>query len=162
MTPRFRMIAGPNGSGKTTLHRLLTDCYAVNFYTFLNADDMLAEARETGVLRVPLPLEGASLAAKLSASTFSDAALRPFSDGRIVLEDGFFRFGDSSAITSYTISFVAHALQHLDRAYFFDDSGLSMKYLAEYSATDGFAAKMPTDALPDWFLRYVLRKGILK
>ena len=240
MTPRFRMIAGPNGSGKTTLYRLLTDCYAVNFYTFLNADDMLAEARETGVLRVPLPLEGVSLAAKLSASTFSNAALRPFSDGRIILEDGFFRFEDSSSITSYTISFVvnfirelmvetgqscsqetvfshpgkidalrearergfrtylyfvatdnpsinlfrvkareargghgvppdkivsryyrclenvAHALPHLDRAYFFDDSGLSMTYLAEYSATDGFSSKIPTDALPDWFRRYVL------
>ena len=50
MTPRFRMIAGPNGSGKTTLYRLLTGAYAVNFYTFLNADDMLAEARANGTL----------------------------------------------------------------------------------------------------------------
>lgn len=235
MTPRFRMIAGPNGSGKTTLHRLLTDVYAVNFYTFLNADDMLAEARANGVLRVPLPLEGASLAAKLSASTFSDAALRPFLDGRIVLEDGFFRFADSSAITSYTISFVTNfirelmveagqscsqetvfshpgkidalrearergfrtylyfvatdnpainlfrvkaretqgghgvpaakiisryrrclenvsaAIPCLDRAYFFDDSELSMKHLAEYSAVDGFKLKVAEKDLPAWF-----------
>ena len=104
MTPRFRMIAGPNGSGKTTLHHLLRDVYAVNFYTFLNADDMLAEARANGVLRMPLPVEESALKAKLDENSFPDDALAPFYDGRITLGDGFFRFGDRSAITSYTIS----------------------------------------------------------
>lgn len=239
MTPRFRIIAGPNGSGKTTLHRLLTGAYAVNFYTFLNADDMLAEARANGTLRVPLPIEGAALEDKLAVSTFPDSALCPFHDGRIVLKDGFVRFADPSAITSYTISFVANfirelmveagqscsqetvfshpgkidafrkarergfrtylyfvatetpalnlfrvkareakgghgvpaakiisryhrclenaaaALPHLDRAYFFDDSGLAMRYLAGYSATDGFSLKAPGDTLPEWFRKHI-------
>lgn len=239
MTPRFRMIAGPNGSGKTTLYRLLTGKFAVNFYTFLNADDMLAEARDLGVLRSPIPIERPSLKEKLAESTFPDSALSPFHDGRIVLEDGFFRFTTPSAVTSYTISFaanlirelmveagqscsqetvfsqagkidalrearargfrtylyfvatdnpainlfrvkareahgghgvppakivsryyrclenVAAALPHVDRAYFFDDSGLSMSYLAEYSASDGFTMKAPHGALPQWFLTYV-------
>ena len=239
MTPRFRMIAGPNGSGKTTLYRLLTGAYAVNFYTFLNADDMLAEARANGTLRVPLPLEETALAEKLAVSTFPDSALCPFHDGRIVVKDGFIRFADPSAITSYTISFVtnlirelmveagqscsqetvfshpgkidalrearergfrtylyfvatdnpainlfrvkareangghgvpaakvysryqrclenlAAALPHLDRAYFFDDSELAMRYLAEFSATDGFSLKTANGTLPEWFLKHV-------
>ena len=83
MTPRFRMIAGPNGSGKTTLFKLLTEQYAVNFYTFLNADT------------------------------------------------------------------------HLDRAYFFDASGLVISYLAEYEASDGFTMRTPIEALPGWFSKYV-------
>ncbi len=239
MTPRFRMIAGPNGSGKTTLYKLLTNVYAVNFYTFLNADDMLAEARQSNALRVPLPLERISLEEKLAASTFSKSALQPFRDGRIALEDGFFRFANPSAITSYTISFVtnfirelmvdaglscsqetvfshpgkidalraartkgfrtylyfvatdnpainlfrvkareakgghsvppekiisryyrsleniAGALPHLDRAYFFDDSGLTMRHLAEYSAVDGFSLKTNAEDLPNWFREHV-------
>ena len=43
MTKRFRMIAGPNGSGKSTLTALLCKDYAVNFYTLLNADNIVAE-----------------------------------------------------------------------------------------------------------------------
>lgn len=43
MVKRFRMIAGPNGSGKSTLVKRLRDDYRVNFYTFVNADDILAQ-----------------------------------------------------------------------------------------------------------------------
>ena len=42
MVKRFRMIAGPNGSGKSTLVQRLRDDYSVNFYTFVNADEILA------------------------------------------------------------------------------------------------------------------------
>ena len=48
MTRRFRLLAGPNGSGKTTLKRRLERDYAVNFYDFLNADEIFAEVKETG------------------------------------------------------------------------------------------------------------------
>ena len=50
---------------------------------------------------------------------------------------------------------VAAALPHLDRAYFFDDSGLAMRYLAEYSAGDGFTPQVAADTLPAWFGKYV-------
>ena len=40
---RFRMIAGSNGSGKSTLVRRLRDDYSVNFYDFLNADDIIEQ-----------------------------------------------------------------------------------------------------------------------
>ena len=240
MTPRFRMIAGPNGSGKTTLYWLLSRKYAVNFYTFINADDLFAEAVATKALRLPLPVESDALAERISRSSFPDIVAEPFRDGRIVLADGFFRFPDPAAITSYTISLIANfmrelmvesgqscsqetvfshpgkiealrdarahgfrtylyfistdspvinlfrvqareangghsvlpekiisrywrsleniaaAIPHLDRAYFFDDSGPYMRYLAEYSATDGFSLKAPGDSMPGWFRKYVV------
>ena len=39
---RFRMIAGPNGSVKR-----LRDDYSVNFYTFVNTDDIFAQVART-------------------------------------------------------------------------------------------------------------------
>ena len=238
MIPRFRMIAGPNGSGKTTLFKLLTEQYAVNFYTFLNADTLFVEAKNALALRSPLPIGRDALDAKLTSSSFSSELLEPFHDGRIVLADGLFRFSDSSAVTTYTISFItnfireqmvnagqscsqetvfshtskaealrmakdrgfrtylyfiatdnpginlfrvkarvaegghdvpsekiiaryfrsleniASALPYLDRAYFFDASGLVISYLAEYEASDGFTLKTPVEALPSWFSKY--------
>lgn len=47
MVKRFRMIAGPNGSGKSTLVKRLRDDYSVNFYTFVNADDIFAQVART-------------------------------------------------------------------------------------------------------------------
>ena len=44
---RFRMITGPNGSGKSTLVKRLRDDYSVNFYTFVNADDIFAQVART-------------------------------------------------------------------------------------------------------------------
>lgn len=55
MVSRFRMIAGPNGSGKSTLRAWLAHDYAVNFYNFLNADDILAEVVRSGVLFYAIP-----------------------------------------------------------------------------------------------------------
>ena len=56
MTKRFRMIAGPNGSGKSTLVGLLRRDYAVNFYTMLNADEILAEVSKTRAYLPALPV----------------------------------------------------------------------------------------------------------
>ena len=47
MVKRFRMIAGPNGSGKSTLVKRLQDEYRVNFYTFVNADEIFAQVLRT-------------------------------------------------------------------------------------------------------------------
>ena len=48
MVRRFRMIAGSNGSGKSMLVQRLRDGYSVNFYTFVNADEILAQVSQTG------------------------------------------------------------------------------------------------------------------
>ena len=56
MTRRFRLLAGPNGSGKTTLKRRLERDYAVNFYDFLNADEIFAEVKESGAQAAGLPI----------------------------------------------------------------------------------------------------------
>ena len=61
MTKRFRMIAGPNGSGKSTLVGLLCRDYAVNIYTMLNADEILAEVSKTRAYLPTLPVDRESL-----------------------------------------------------------------------------------------------------
>ena len=56
MVKRFRMIAGPNGSGKSTLVQRLRDDYSVNFYTFVNADEILAQVSQTGAYSPKFPV----------------------------------------------------------------------------------------------------------
>ncbi len=110
-TPRFRMIAGPNGSGKTTLCGRLSAEFSVNFYWMLNADRMFAEAKALRNLPAPVPVDSSAFAVHLAASTYPDAVLAPFRDGRIVLENDCFRFRDVRAVTSYTVSLIANFLQ---------------------------------------------------
>ena len=57
MTPRFRMIAGPNGSGKSTLVNFLRKEYALNFYTFLNADSIFEEAVKSSAYSSPVAID---------------------------------------------------------------------------------------------------------
>ena len=40
MTLRLRCLAGPNGSGKSTLFASMQEEYKVDFYTFVNADEI--------------------------------------------------------------------------------------------------------------------------
>ena len=56
MVKRFRMIAGPNGSGKSTLVKRLRDDYSVNFYSFVNADDIFALVAKTGAYSPKFPV----------------------------------------------------------------------------------------------------------
>ena len=60
-------------------------------------------------------------------------------------------------IARYTRSLanVQRALPYLSRAYFFDNGGTDMRYLASWSAEDGFALHCATDMLPKWFLNSV-------
>lgn len=240
VTPRFRMVAGPNGSGKTTLWRWLAHAYAVNFYTFINADDMFAEATARGFLRAPLPIDGASLDRFVAGSGYPDEVQRPFRDGRIALSGDCFRFVDGKTATTYTVSLLANffqsrmieagtsfsqetvfshpgkvealkkaqtrgfrtylyfvatdnpavnvgrvrqrakagghdvpvgkivdryhrslgqiasALPWVSRAYFFDNSGSTMRFLAEYGEGADLRLAVPLETVPGWFRSFVL------
>ena len=56
-----------------------------------------------------------------------------------------------------TLENVGVALSFCSRAFFFDNSMLEMRFLAEYSKERGFVSV--TDNLPAWFETYVLRIG---
>jgi len=43
------------------------------------------------------------------------------------------------------------AIPYLSRAFFFDNSGAEMRYLASYSADDGFEIHLSDNELPKWF-----------
>ena len=49
---------------------------------------------------------------------------------------------------------VPHALPHLDRAYFFDNSGDHSFFFAEYERGKGF--QLYTPSVPNWFKRFVV------
>lgn len=50
------------------------------------------------------------------------------------------------------------ALPHLSRAYFFDNSGDEMRYLASYADGEGFALQTLESTMPRWF-RAILKGG---
>ncbi len=55
---------------------------------------------------------------------------------------------------------IARALAMNPEILFFDDSGLAMRYLAEYSATAGFSLRRPYGTWPAWCKKYVPIKGL--
>ena len=57
---------------------------------------------------------------------------------------------------SRSLANVPPALSYLSRAFFFDNSSNEMRYLADFSAPEGFTFHVPESALPRWF------KGILR
>ena len=86
MTKRFRMIAGPNGSGKSTLTALLCKDCAVNFYTLLNADNILAEVSRSLSLLSPVPVNELDLLAYAMASEYDEKIKVHFIEKRIFIE----------------------------------------------------------------------------
>lgn len=244
MTPRFRLIAGPNGSGKTTLCERLASEFAINFYAMLNPDRLFAEASETRKIAAPLPIGGDELEAYVAASSFPKTVLVPFQTGRIVLNDGLFRFLDANAVNTYSVSLitnfiqdrmiacrlsfsqetvfshpskvealrqakeqgfrtylyfvatespqinafrvrdrvfkgghdvpadkivsrferslrnVAPALPFLSRAFFFDNSGREMRYIASFDETRGWTLKDSVQSTPKWFFDAVPKPTI--
>lgn len=234
MVSRFRMIAGPNGSGKSTLRAWLAHDYAVNFYTFLNADDIQAEAARSGCYFTPFPIEAHELVAYASSSSYPDTIKRLFTSGRISVAGDCIRFSPE-AVNSYSIALVtaflqsAHlsrglsfsqetvfshpskigalqtamglgyktylyfvstnnaainvsrvrnraaqgghdvpedkiveryarslgqvvpALPYLSRAFFFDNSGMTMRYLAHWNKEEGMVLHVPDSNVPRWF-----------
>lgn len=147
MVRRFRMIAGPNGSGKSTLRAWLSSDYAVNFYTFLNADDLNAELVRTGRCTVPFAFEPDELSAFVRTTSYDASVKEPFLDGRIVADRDFVRFGPD-AVNTYTVALLT-AFTHLSRAFFFDNSTDEMRYLASWSRDEGL--RVQQTVLPDWF-----------
>ena len=49
---------------------------------------------------------------------------------------------------------VKFALPHLNRAYFFDNSGTKTIYFAEYEPEQGF--QLHSEMIPDWFNKFIL------
>ena len=97
MVKRFRMIAGPNGSGKSTLVARLRDEYAVNFYDFLNADDILSAVRRDGAYLPRFPVEQSELVAYAESSGYGDSVRRVFRQSEIYVDGDCVRFVVSSS-----------------------------------------------------------------
>jgi len=110
MVRRFRMIAGPNGSGKSTLVKRLREEYSVNFYDFLNADDIFAAVRRSGAYSPRFPVSSQELTAYAERSTYDDSVKAFFLAGAIRVEDDCVKF-DSEAVNSYTIALFTNFLQ---------------------------------------------------
>ena len=102
MTKRFRMIAGPNGAGKSTLVGLLCRDYAVNIYTMLNADEILAEVSKTRAYLPALPVDRESLLRYALASEYNSQTKSFFESGEISVADDTVRFKSDAAINTYT------------------------------------------------------------
>lgn len=111
MIRRFRMIAGPNGSGKSTLVKRLRDEFAVNFYTFLNADDILVSVRNTGAFSPRFPVDLSELSEYVESSTYDESVKEFFRTGKIRIAGDCVKF-DDGAVNSYTIALFTNFLQH--------------------------------------------------
>jgi len=230
------MLAGPNGSGKTTLKRRLERDYAVNFYDFLNADEIYAEVSAAGAYQPRFTIEPETLSAYVEASSYDEAVKKFFRDGSIVIAEDCVRFKSSASVNSYTVALltaflaaehirqgtsfsqetvfshpskvaalasaqaagfrtylyfvatevpeinlgrvenraqlgghavppekivsrhvrslaeVSAALAHLSRAFFFDNSEATMRYLASWNRDDGLSC-VDAVAMPRWFER---------
>lgn len=170
MVKRFRMIAGPNGSGKSTLVQRLRDDYSVNFYTFVNADEILAQVSQTGAYSPKFPVSKEELVRYAERSTYDEGvksvfryfiatenpkinacrvANRHAQGGHDVPTDKI------ASRYSRSIAQLKDALPYLSRAYIFDNSGTEMIFLAEYDAESGWSFSMPADALPAWFVQAI-------
>ena len=116
MVKRFRMIAGPNGSGKSTLVKRLRTDYCVNFYTFVNADDIFAQVSKTGAYSPKFPVSKDELVRYAEVSTYGEDVKAAFRGDSVRVEGDCVRF-DRNAVNSYTMALFANFLQDrfLDR-----------------------------------------------
>lgn len=140
MVKRFRMVAGPNGSGKSTLVKRLQDDYKVNFYTFVNADDILAQVLHTGAYSPKFPVSKAELVKYAEESTY-DEEVKAVYRGEAIRVDGDCVHFEKSAINSYTIALFANFLQDrfLDRGESFSQETV-FSHPSKVAAIDGRVA----------------------
>ena len=110
MVKRFRLIAGPNGSGKSTLVKWLGERYKVNFYSFVNADDIFAQVLDTGVYSPKFPVSKEELLGYAEASTYSEEIKAVYRSEQIRIENDCVHF-EKKAVNSYTIALFANFLQ---------------------------------------------------
>ncbi len=54
---KVRIIVGPNGSGKSTLFNLLENEFNLDIGVFINADEILKQAKLTGLINFPITLK---------------------------------------------------------------------------------------------------------
>ena len=234
MIKRFRMIAGPNGSGKSTLRAWLARDYAVNFYHFINADDLNAEIVKSMCCFTPFPVENDELLEFVEASTYGEAVKDLFRASKIKVDGECIRF-NPAAVNTYSVALIANFLQtghmrrglsfsqetvfshpskiealkaayecgyrtylyyvatedprlnacrvadrvangghdvplekiisrysrsldqirtafpYLSRAFFFDNSSDTMRYIAHWNSSEGLVLQVPETQLPSWF-----------
>ena len=112
MVKRFRMIAGPNGSGKSSLVRRLREEYAVNFYDFLNADDIFALVQRERAYSPQFPVVQAEMQDYAERSDYDSDVKGAFRSGAISICDDCVRF-DPEVINSYTIALFTNFLQDM-------------------------------------------------
>ncbi|MCR5413503.1 MAG: hypothetical protein K6F50_02085 [Kiritimatiellae bacterium] len=110
MVKRFRMIAGPNGSGKSTLVRWLQDDYKVNFYSFVNADDIFALVAKTGAYSPKFPVSKEELVSYAESTTYGNDVKDAFRGGQVQVDGDCVRF-DKAVVNSYTMALFANFLQ---------------------------------------------------
>ena len=72
MTLRLRCLAGPNGSGKSTLFASMQEEYKVDFYTFVNADEINVQLLGGQVCYLPFPAQKRSLKMFVRQSSFPE------------------------------------------------------------------------------------------
>ena len=134
------MIAGPNGSGKSTLVKRLQDDFKVNFYTFVNADDILAQVSEAGYRTYLYFVATAN--PRINACRVEN---RHVQGGHSVPTD--------KILSRYprSIAQLRDSLPYLSRAFVFDNSGSEMLFLGEYEQGRGWFFNRPIDTLPTWF-----------
>lgn len=110
------MIAGPNGSGKSTLVERLRNDYSVNFYTFVNADDIFAHVLQTGAYSPKFPVSRDELVQYAEMSTYADNVKDSFRGDKVRVEGDCVLF-DKSVVNSYTMALFTNFLQDrfLDR-----------------------------------------------
>lgn len=150
MVKRFRLIAGPNGSGKSTLVRWLGDAYKVNFYSFVNADDIFALVAKTGAYSPKFPISKDELVGYAERSTYGDEVKDVFRGTAVSVEGDCVRF-EKTAVNSYTMALFANFLQ--DR---FLDRGESFSQETVFSHPSKIAAlKRAQDAGYRTYLYFV-------
>jgi len=138
---RFRMIAGPNGSGKSTLVTWLRDDYRVNFYSFINADDILVQLQRFGAYSPMVPLTKEDLISFAVASEYDEDVKALFCSNEVTVCDDCIRFSDK-AINAYSAALLANFLQN--------------QYLGRgesFSQETVFSHPSKVEALPHWFGR---------
>ncbi len=87
MTLRIRCLAGPNGSGKTTLYASIQEEYKVDFYTFVNADEINVQLLAAHACFLPLAAQKRSLIAFVEKSTYPQQYKDLFIWERINIKD---------------------------------------------------------------------------
>ena len=87
-------------TGKSTLVRWLGESYRVNFYSIVNADDILAEVSRSGAYSPKFPVAKEDLAEYAGRSTYSEDVKAVFRGDGVSVSGDCVRF-EKAAVNSY-------------------------------------------------------------